>query len=198
MSDPKPAYLRTILLEDPSAPPQVAAALQGTVPEATVIRVAGETALARALDEFAPDVILCHEPLTALSAREALALTQARRPETPLLIVAPAFTESTLETLKAGAADFVAASNLSRLAPAIDAAVKGREALRKLSHRQRQVLQLIAAGHSTRDVARRLRLSVKTVETHRAQVMKRLDIHDLASLVRFAVAVGIVPAAPSR
>jgi two-component system, NarL family, response regulator LiaR len=57
------------------------------------------------------------------------------------------------------------------------------------------VLQLIAAGNSTREVARRLRLSVKTVETHRAQVMKRLDIHDLASLVRYAVRVGIVSAA---
>ena len=198
MNDPKPTCLRIILLEDPSAPPHVAAALQGIVPEATIIRVAGETALARALDESAPDVILCHEPLTAFSAREALALTQARRPETPLLIVAPAFSESTLEALKAGAADFIATPNLSRLARAIDTALKEREALRKLSYRQRQVLQLIAAGHSTRDVARRLRLSVKTVETHRAQVMKRLDIHDLASLVRFAVAVGIVSAVPSR
>lgn len=198
MTDPKPAYLRITLLEDPSAPPHVAAALQGIVPEAMVIRVAGETALARALDEFAPDVVLCHEPLTTFSAREALAVTQARRPETPLLIVAPAFNESTLETLKAGAADFVTTANLPRLAGAIDAALKEREALRRLSQRQRQVLQLIAAGHSTRDVARRLRLSVKTVETHRAQVMKRLDIHDLASLVRFAVSVGIVSAALSR
>src|SRR4029077_19711500 len=106
MTDPKPAYLRITLLEDPSAPPHVAAALQGIVPEAMGIRGAGETALARALDEFAPDVVLCHEPLTTFSAREALAVTQARRPETPLLIVAPAFNESTLETLKARGAPF--------------------------------------------------------------------------------------------
>lgn len=66
--------------------------------------------------------------------------------------------------------------------------------LRKLSSRQRQVLQLLAAGLSTRGIARQLRLSVKTVETHRAKLMHRTDIHDLAGLVRYAVWVGIVSA----
>jgi DNA-binding NarL/FixJ family response regulator len=56
------------------------------------------------------------------------------------------------------------------------------------------VLQMLAIGCSTREIARRLRLSVKTVETHRAQVIHRTGIRDLAGLVRYAVRVGIVSA----
>ena len=67
-----------------------------------------------------------------------------------------------------------------------------------LSNRELEIFKFIGKGQTTRQIANELHLSIKTVETHRAQVMKRLDIHDLASLVRFAVAVGIVSAAPSR
>lgn len=61
-----------------------------------------------------------------------------------------------------------------------------------LTPRQREVLQLIAEGLSTKEIARRLELSVKTVDTHRSQLMKQLDIHDLASLVRYAMRAGLV------
>jgi len=61
-----------------------------------------------------------------------------------------------------------------------------------LTPRQREILQLIAEGHGTKDIGLRLDLSVKTVETHRAQIMERLGIHDLAGLVRFAIRVGLV------
>ena len=61
-----------------------------------------------------------------------------------------------------------------------------------LSSRERQVLQLIAEGKSTRDVASLLSISVKTAETHRARLMKKLDIHETASLVRYAVRRGLV------
>lgn len=64
--------------------------------------------------------------------------------------------------------------------------------LAKLSMRQREILQLIAEGHTTKDMAQRLSLSVKTVETHRAQLMERLDIHDVPGLVRFAIRVGLI------
>jgi DNA-binding CsgD family transcriptional regulator len=64
--------------------------------------------------------------------------------------------------------------------------------LSELTPRQREVLTLIAEGHSTKDIARALNISVKTVETHRAQLMDRLDIHDIASLVRYAIKMGLV------
>ncbi|MCB2004283.1 MAG: response regulator transcription factor [Rhodoferax sp.] len=61
-----------------------------------------------------------------------------------------------------------------------------------LTPRQTEVLQLIAEGHSSKEIARRLSLSVKTVETHRSQLMKQLDIHEVAGLVRFAMRNGLV------
>lgn len=61
-----------------------------------------------------------------------------------------------------------------------------------LTPRQTEVLQLIAEGHSSKEIARRLDLSVKTVETHRSQLMKQLDIHEVAGLVRFAMRSGLI------
>lgn len=61
-----------------------------------------------------------------------------------------------------------------------------------LTPRQREVLQLIAEGHSTRAIADKLTVSVKTIETHRAQIMERLGIRDVASLTRYALRMGMV------
>ena len=62
----------------------------------------------------------------------------------------------------------------------------------ELTPRQHQVLKLIAEGHSTREIARALEISVKTAESHRSQLMERLNIHDVASLVRYAIRMGFV------
>lgn len=61
-----------------------------------------------------------------------------------------------------------------------------------LTPRQREVLQLIAEGNTTKQIARKLVISVKTAETHRTQLMDRLDIHDVAGLVRYAVRKGLI------
>ncbi len=70
----------------------------------------------------------------------------------------------------------------------------GAGPLDPLTPRQREVLKLIAEGLGTKAIAFRLGVSVKTVETHRAQLMERLDIHDVPGLVRFAVRSGLVSA----
>jgi PAS domain S-box-containing protein len=67
---------------------------------------------------------------------------------------------------------------------------------RSLTTRQRQVLRLIADGKSTRDIAVRLGLSVKTIETHRGHLMQRLKLKSVAGLVRYAVSIGLVPPSP--
>ncbi|HJP95569.1 MAG TPA: response regulator transcription factor [Pyrinomonadaceae bacterium] len=67
-----------------------------------------------------------------------------------------------------------------------------RELLATLSPRQREVLRLIAEGLTTKQIAQQLEISAKTVETHRAQLMERLDIHDVAGLVRYAIVVGLI------
>jgi DNA-binding NarL/FixJ family response regulator len=62
----------------------------------------------------------------------------------------------------------------------------------RLTPRQREVLQLIAEGNTSQQIAQTLKISVKTVETHRLQLMERLNIHDIAGLVRYAIRIGIV------
>jgi two-component system, NarL family, response regulator NreC len=63
-----------------------------------------------------------------------------------------------------------------------------------LSVRERQVLQLIAEGNSTKDIAAHLGISAKTVESHRSKLMRKLDIHDTAGLVRYAIRRGVTQA----
>jgi DNA-binding NarL/FixJ family response regulator len=61
-----------------------------------------------------------------------------------------------------------------------------------LTDREYEILQLIASGHSNREIAEILRLSVKTIETHRMHLMEKLDIHDVASLTRYAIRKGMI------
>ena len=62
---------------------------------------------------------------------------------------------------------------------------------RGLTTREREVLQLIAEGHSAREIAQRLHLSVKTIETHRRQMMEKLQIRSIAGLIKFAIREGL-------
>jgi DNA-binding NarL/FixJ family response regulator len=119
---------------------------------------------------------------------------QMHRPSAPLILVSGTLDEETaVSSIRAGAEDIVLKKNLSRLSGAIEAALAVRRRLRKLTPRQLEVLRLVAVGHTTRDIARRLKLSAKTVESHRGEVMKRLAIHDVVALVRYAMRVGLVP-----
>ena len=71
----------------------------------------------------------------------------------------------------------------------------GADPLDRLTPRHREVLQLIAEGRTSKEMSVRLGISVRTVEVHRAQIMERLDIHDIAGLVRYAITAGLVPPA---
>lgn len=62
----------------------------------------------------------------------------------------------------------------------------------RLTPRQREVVQLITEGCTTKEIAKKLNVSIKTIDAHRTQIMDRLDIHDIASLVRYAIRMGIV------
>jgi DNA-binding NarL/FixJ family response regulator len=82
--------------------------------------------------------------------------------------------------------------NLPPTSPEIVRSGSKGASLERLTPRQREVLQLIAEGRSTKEIALFLNVSVKTVETHRTQLMDRLGIHDTAGLVRFAIKAGII------
>lgn len=156
-------------------------------------RVDSEPAFASALRDFAPNVVLSDHSLSQFDAQSALALLRKVSPATPLIIVTGSLTgETTVACLRAGAEDVIIMENLNRLAASITQAVHLRRPLDKLTPRQIEVLQMVAEGHRTREIATHLQLSVKTIESHRGEIMKRLAIHDVVGLVRYAMRVGLV------
>jgi DNA-binding NarL/FixJ family response regulator len=196
MTTPTNSELRILhLAGDPADAREVSRAVEGINPAWVIRDVDSAADYVASLETFAPDVILATEPLPGLDLTDALREAQQRRPGSPFLVSARECDPHALDALKAGAADFVRKDDLGRLGPAIDAAMAARTPLRKLSNRQLEVLQLLSSGRSTKNIAERLNLSVKTVETHRAQVMKRLGIRELAGLVRYSIHVGLVSAA---
>jgi DNA-binding NarL/FixJ family response regulator len=94
--------------------------------------------------------------------------------------------------LSPAASKNIPADYLQRSGEMKAAAVGEPRLIDRLTARQREVLQLIAEGRTIKQIAQTLGISVKTAETHRAQIMERLGIHDLAGLVRFAIRVGII------
>ncbi len=187
--------LRVLHLEDdPADVERIKAELARSGMKVLSERVSSEEGFTSALREFQPDVVLCDHSHAAFDARAALIALQAHRPAAPLILVSSTLDEQVVvASVRAGAEDVVLKRNLSRLNSAIEAALAVRRRLRKLTPRQLEVLRLVAAGHTTREIARRLKLSAKTVESHRGEVMKRLAIHDVVALVRYAVRVGLVP-----
>jgi len=155
-------------------------------------RVDTEEAFASAIPEFAPDIVLLDPTSAQLDAHAALRLLRRLRPITPLIVVSSLNGEKTVASVRAGAEDVILKSHLSRLPSAISHAVSIRRPLHRLTPRQIEVLRMVADGHRTREIASRLKLSVKTVESHRGEVMKRLEMHDVVSLVRYAFRVGLI------
>lgn len=68
---------------------------------------------------------------------------------------------------------------------------EGKDTVARLTPREREVLQLTAEGHSTKEIAFSLHVSVKTIETHRRNIMEKLDIHSVAELTKYAVRLGL-------
>jgi DNA-binding NarL/FixJ family response regulator len=83
-------------------------------------------------------------------------------------------------------------TDYARRAPAEADSPRRGDEVPTLTPRQREVLQRIAEGRSTREIADALHVSIKTVETHRAEIMRRLDIRDVAGLTRYAIRQGMI------
>jgi DNA-binding NarL/FixJ family response regulator len=185
--------LRVLILEDSEDAELVAAELEHSGLEIIAQHVDSEISFTHALREFAPDVIISDHAVAQFNAIAALKVVQAIRPAAPMIVVSGELDEfSAVACIRAGAEDIVLKGNLRRLPGAIEAAIRVRSRLEKLTPRQIEVLRLIAEGHTNREIARRLDLSAKTVESHRGEVMKRLGVHDIAGVVRYAVRVGLV------
>ena len=189
-----------------------------SLPEVTVV---GETddglALLAMVQELQPELALLDIAMPGLNGLETAARLSRTAPGLRVLMLSMHQNEEYVrQALRNGAAGYMLKDAAPmELALAVRAVLRGEvylspsvskgvvsdyvQRLRSeepsgtgLTPRQTEVLQLIAEGHSSKEIARRLSLSVKTVETHRSQLMKQLDIHEVAGLVRFAMRNGLV------
>lgn len=192
-------------------------ALIARLPEMEIVGEAadGRQAL-RMVRDLTPDLVLMDIAMPGLNGLEAAERIHGIQPQTKIIILSMhANEEYVAQALKAGASGYLlkdaataelemALKSVSMgqfyLSPAISRQVVdnylhgGPTGVDVLTPRQREILQLIAEGKSTREIAETLHLSVKTVETHRAQLMERLDIHDVAGLIRYALKKGLISA----
>jgi DNA-binding NarL/FixJ family response regulator len=172
----------------------------------------GQQAL-KLIEELSPDVVLLDLTMPGLSGFEVLKETSERFPDVNMIVLSVHDSEEyAFHALRSGAVGYLPKSAASdELEVAIQQVLRGEKYLSpsiapeaslefskesnetpELTPRQMEVLTLIAHGSSTREVASALNIAVKTVETHRAQLMERLNIHDVAGLVRYAIKKGLV------
>lgn len=187
-----------------------------------VVAEAGDGAEAlRLLALHRPDIAVLDIAMERLNGLEVAARVQAELPEVRVIILSMYATDSYVQqALHAGARAYLlkdaapvelalAVAAVARgdtyLSPAVASQVvrrlvqrpdEPRPALEQLTPRQRTILRLVAEGRTTQEIARTLQISAKTVEGHRAQLMERLDIHEVAGLVRFAIRAGLISDAP--
>jgi DNA-binding NarL/FixJ family response regulator len=194
--NPTKRALRVLLLEDNDTDAGLISHQLERFGVSTVVeRVDSEESFTAALRSFGPDVVLSEHSVDHFDSLGALEILRAVRPMAPFIIVTDSVADADAQTcaaIRAGAEDLIFKTKLSGLDAAISDALAVRRPLHKLSERQVQVLRLVAEGLRTREIANQLGLSVKTVESHRGEIMKRLGIHDVVSLTRYAIRVGLV------
>lgn len=189
--------LRVLLLEDNEADAAlISHELQRSGMRILLTQVDSAEGFTAALKSFAPDVVLSDHSVGQFDSRAALQVLRDVRPTAPFIIVTGSLVGAQAGTaIRAGAEDVILKANMRGFEASISNALSARRRLHALTDRQIQVLKLVAEGHRTREIAKRLGLSIKTIESHRTEIMKRLRIHDVVSLVRFSIRVGLIPAA---
>lgn len=164
-----------------------------------------------------PDVVLLDIMMPSLNGLDAAARMARVCPRSRVVMLSMnADEDSVLKALRAGAVGYlVKTADPGELELAVRAAARGEKflssavskhvvaaclsrldkeqtSLDRLTPRQREVLQLVAEGNTTKMIAKQLDISAKTAEAYRGELMKALDIHDIASLTRYAIRTGLV------
>jgi len=213
--------IRVLLAEDHHLVRAGLRALLDPVPDIEVVGEAGDGREALAmLKKHEPDVAILDISMPGMNGLEAASRVGDEAPATKVVILTMHSNEEyVLRALRAGVAGFLLKdAGTDELEGAIRAVMRGEtylspgvskkvvegylgrsggtHPLDSLTPRQREVLQLIAEGYSTKQIAGLLGVGVKTIETHRTQLMDRLGIHEIAGLVRYAVRVGLVSPEP--
>jgi two-component system response regulator NreC len=170
----------------------------------------------RSVEKTPPDVAILDISMPILNGVDAARELLKSSPKTRVILLTQHDEDQYVtEALRAGVRGYVLKSQAAEdlvhaiqevcrgsvyLSPNISGAVVDAYLSKKyappdpLSGRERQVLQLVGEGKSTKDIAVHLGISVKTAESHRARLMKKLDIHETASLVRYAIRRGLIQA----
>ncbi len=209
---------RVLLVDDHRL---VRASLRSLLADFTGVEVVAEAGDGReALELVAqhrPDLVLMDISMAGLNGLEATRQIINANPHVRVIVLSMHTSEKyVLQALRAGASGYVLKGSTTReLELAIESIIRGEvflspaiskhvidvylnrtadqtDSLGRLTPRQREILQLIAEGHSSKQIAQLLDASVKTIESHRASLMERLDIHDVAGLVRYAIRHGLV------
>jgi DNA-binding NarL/FixJ family response regulator len=213
--------IRVLLADDHVLVRAGVRALLERMPGIEVVAEAGDGAEALQLVKSQrPQVVLMDITMPGMNGLEAAARIAREFPHSRVVVFSMHATKQyVLQAFRAGAAGYLlkeaqpeelesairtVARGETYVAPSIAGYVvedvRSRPAapsgLDRITWRQREILQLIAEGRTTKQMSQRLGIGVRTVETHRADLMDRLNIHDVAGLVRFAVATGLV--APGR
>lgn len=171
------------------------------------------------VEKFKPDLVLTDLSMPRMNGTEAIREIHKRVPQTKIMVLTIHKTEEYIfETLKAGANGYVlkdsthdelmmalntVLSGKSYLSPGISGTVlegylEGRKTIKHqtswetLTHREREILKLIAEGYRNKQIAKDLCISVKTVEKHRANLMEKLDLHNVQALTALAIEKGLV------
>jgi DNA-binding NarL/FixJ family response regulator len=210
--------LRVMLADDHALVRAGIRALLEAIPAVEVVAETGNGREAvRLVNTHHPDVVLMDVAMPGLNGLEAAARVYKECPKVKVIMLSMhANEEYVWRALQAGARGYLLKdATATELEVALKALTKGDMylspavsrhviedyirrvgghpgTLQALTARQREVLQLIAEGRTTKEIAHLLEVSVKTVETHRAQLMERLGIHDVAGLVRYAIRAGLV------
>ena len=213
--------LTRVLLADDHA--LVRAGIRALMEKIPSVEVVGEAGTGREALELVrstlPSIVLMDIAMTELGGLEALPRITKDFPSVKVIILsAHANEEYVIRALREGASGYMLKdSATTELELAINSVTQGKiylspsisrtviddylqrvsgavSPLEQLTSRQREILQLIAEGKNAKEIAADLDISIKTVESHRLQLMDRLDIHDIPGLVRYAIRSGLVSA----
>jgi DNA-binding NarL/FixJ family response regulator len=208
--------IRVLLADDHDL---VRAGIRSLLKDLDGIEVVGEARDGREalalVETLGPDVVLMDILIPEMNGLDATARLVTRFPRVRVIILSMNSSEEyVLHAMRAGASGYLlknggaaemeqAIREVARGEKHIMAAVAGHliagllaggqaTSLERLTARQREVLQLVAEGNTSKNIAKKLGISVKTADSHRCELMLALGIHDIAGLVRYAIRMGVI------
>ena len=213
---------RIVIIEDETMLRDLIAEVLKRFPLCTLAGAAGDGLEGwKLVHKIKPDMVMLDIQVPSLNGLEILRRIRENLPNCSVLLFSAYFSTSMVRAaMKAGVNGMIEkTAGLPEMEKAIRAVVDGgtyigpsvSELVRRmmiepdkgdtldgLSEREREVLQLIAEGHSTKEIADKLSISVKTAETHRSNLMMKLNFHGIAGLTRYAIDHGLIKSGPNR